>query len=63
MKGTVHKIHTDKWIFKIHQNIGKDLIPFRFPFLNESLEEFKDGVEIEGLIVMIEGVEWIKKRG
>jgi hypothetical protein len=60
MKGTIHKIHTDKWIFKIHQKVGKDLVPFRFPFINDDLKDFDETIEYDGQIVMIDGVEWIK---
>jgi len=64
MKGTLHLIHKldNLWIFKTHEKIGKDLIPKRFTFITEGIE-YEDGQEIVGQIVMIEGVEYIKKKG
>ena len=64
MKGTIHLIHKldNLWIFKIEEKIGKDLVPKRFTFLTEG-NQFEDGQEIEGQIVLIEGIEFIKKRG
>lgn len=60
MKGTIHKINYELWIFKIYQKTGKNLIPFRYPFLTEN-QEFIDGEEIEGKIVLVDGVEYIKR--
>ncbi len=64
MKGTVHLIHQlDRlWMFKTFEKIGKDLIPKRFIFLTED-NEYEDGKEIEGKIVLIEGIEYVKKGG
>ena len=64
MKGTLHLIHPldNLWIFKTYEKIGKELIPKRFTFLREGIE-YEDNQEIVGQIVMIEGVEYIKKRG
>ena len=64
MKGTLHLIHKldDLWIFKTYEKIGKDLIPKRFTFLREGID-YEDGQEILGQIVIIEGVEYIKKKG
>ena len=64
MKGTLHLIHPldGHWMFKTYEKIGKDLIPKRFTFITEG-NEYEDGQEILGQIVMIEGVEYIKKKG
>ena len=64
MKGTLHLIHPldGLWIFKTYEKIGKDLIPKRFTFLTEG-NEYEDGQDLEGQIVLIEGIEYVKKRG
>jgi hypothetical protein len=64
MKGTIHKIHDyyDMWMFKTYEQVGKDLIPKRFPLISEN-EKLIDGMEIIGDIVIVEGIEKIKIRG
>jgi len=64
MKGTIHLIHKldDLWIFKTYEKIGKDLIPKRFNFLRDG-KEYEDSQEILGQIVILNGIEFVKKKG